>query len=65
VRSQDSLDEISTEWEHAPLDILIAAAPWRTFRWHRGPKHYSGTYRSSTEQRHVIYESRFEGRHPS
>lgn len=25
----------------------------------------SGTYRSSTEQRHVIYKSRFEGRHPS
>ena len=42
VRFQDSLDEISTEWEHAPLDILIAAAPWRTSRWHRGQKHYSG-----------------------
>ena len=60
VRCQDSLDEIRTEWECAPLDILIGAAPWRTFRWRRGQKHYSGTYWSSTEQRHVIYESRLE-----
>jgi hypothetical protein len=60
VRSQVSLGETSTEWERVPLDAIVGAAPWRTFRWHRGQKHYSGTYWSSTEQRHVIYESRLE-----
>lgn len=34
--------------------------PWRTFRWYRGQKHYSGFYWSSTESSHVIYESRLE-----
>jgi hypothetical protein len=34
--------------------------PWRTFRWHYGQRHYSGTYWSSTVGRHVIYESRLE-----
>lgn len=60
VRSQHSLDETCTDWERVPLDVLAGAAPWRTFRWHRGQKHYSGTYWSSTEQGHVIYESRLE-----
>jgi hypothetical protein len=35
-------------------------APWRTFRWYHGQKHYSGTYWSSTEESHVIYESCLE-----
>jgi hypothetical protein len=39
---------------------LFAAAPWRTFRWHLGQAHYSGTYWSATEASHVIYESRLE-----
>ncbi|CAN5555928.1 TnsA-like heteromeric transposase endonuclease subunit [soil metagenome] len=34
--------------------------PWRTFRWHYGQRHYSGTYWSSTMSAHVIYESRLE-----
>jgi len=34
--------------------------PWRSFRWYRGQKHYSGTYWSSTVGGHVIYESRLE-----
>ncbi|MFV8160555.1 TnsA-like heteromeric transposase endonuclease subunit [Mycobacterium sp. 134] len=42
------------------INELANAAPWRTFRWHRGQKHYSGTYWSSTVGRHVIYESRLE-----
>ncbi|MBB4854029.1 hypothetical protein HNP40_001409 [Mycobacteroides chelonae] len=33
---------------------------WRTFRWYRGQKHYSGSYWSSTQQAHVGYESRLE-----
>ena len=36
------------------------AAPWRTFRWRRGQKHYSGTYWSAKQNAHVVYESRFE-----
>lgn len=39
---------------------LAGAAPWRTFRWVKGQKHYSGTYWSVTEAGHVIYESRLE-----
>jgi hypothetical protein len=40
--------------------ILVTARPWREFRWRAGQKHYSGTYWSATEGRHVIYESRLE-----
>lgn len=39
---------------------LYRAAPWRTFRWYFGQRHYSGTYWSATEREHVIYESRLE-----
>jgi hypothetical protein len=39
---------------------LADAAPWRRFRWVKGQKHYSGTYWSTTEHGHVIYESRLE-----
>lgn len=60
VRRGDSLDEVCATWEHASLDLLGSAVPWRTFRWYRGQKHYSGTYWSSTEHAHVIYESRLE-----
>lgn len=39
---------------------LFRASPWRTFRWYFGQRHYSGTYWSTTERDHVIYESRLE-----
>lgn len=39
---------------------LVHAAPWRTFRWYFGQRHYSGTYWSATQRDHVIYESRLE-----
>jgi hypothetical protein len=39
---------------------LFRAAPWRTFRWYFGQRHYSGSYWSATERDHVIYESRLE-----
>lgn len=41
-------------------DLAADTAPWRTFRWFKGQKHYSGTFRSATEQDHVGYESRLE-----
>ncbi|MEV7787614.1 TnsA-like heteromeric transposase endonuclease subunit [Streptomyces sp. NPDC088106] len=40
--------------------MLYAAEPWRTFRWYMGQQHYSGSYWSSTQSDHVIYESRLE-----
>ncbi|WP_200419834.1 TnsA-like heteromeric transposase endonuclease subunit [Streptomyces sp. Y2F8-2] len=39
---------------------MEAATPWRTFRWYKGQKHYSGVYWSATVRDHVIYESRLE-----
>ncbi len=47
-------------WETAPVEMLYAAEPWRTFRWYMGQKHYSGSYWSCTQSDHVIYESRLE-----
>lgn len=44
----------------ARVGDLAAASPWRTFRWHRGQKHYPGWWWSSTTRSHVIYESRLE-----
>jgi hypothetical protein len=60
VRNKETLAECSTDWGLATTDLLSAAMPWRTFRWYHGQKHYSGTYWSSTERSHVIYESRLE-----
>jgi hypothetical protein len=48
------------DWAASSIDGLAAATPWRTFRWHRGQRHYSGTYWSATTRDHVIYESRLE-----
>lgn len=53
-RRADDLSDVTREWTAVGIDQLIAAAPWRTFRWHRGQKHYSGTYWSSTVGGHVI-----------
>ncbi|OBG80608.1 hypothetical protein A5699_10185 [Mycobacterium sp. E802] len=39
---------------------LFEAVPWRTFRWYKGQRHYSGKYWSVTDNDHVIYESRLE-----
>ncbi|MGW2654389.1 TnsA-like heteromeric transposase endonuclease subunit [Streptomyces sp. NPDC001478] len=47
-------------WESVPLEMLYAAEPWRIFRWYMGQRHYSGSYWSSTQADHVIYESRLE-----
>jgi hypothetical protein len=60
LRNRDTLSAVSTDWFLATADLLGDAAPWRTFRWYRGQKHYSGTYWSSTEGAHVVYESRLE-----
>lgn len=47
-------------WSEVSVELLASAAPWRTFRWFKGQKHYSGIYWSATTKDHVIYESRLE-----
>jgi TnsA endonuclease N terminal len=47
-------------WTIADSAVLSNAVPWRTFRWYKGQRHYSGTYWSATMRDHVIYESRLE-----
>jgi hypothetical protein len=55
---EDQLVEFAIKDAHA--DLLQDAQPYRTFRWYLGQRHYSGSYWSSTESAHVIYESRLE-----
>lgn len=59
-RSASDGHESSLALGEVTCDALAGAAPWRTFRWVKGQKHYSGTYWSATEAGHVIYESRLE-----
>ena len=60
IRDRDTLSEVALEWASVTTNFLIQAAPWRTFRWRDGQRHYSGTYWSATNRDHVIYESRLE-----
>ena len=60
IRNSADRSEVSLPWELATTEVLASAAPWRTFRWHKGQRHYSGTSWSATERGHVIYESRLE-----
>lgn len=59
-RCADDSSEVARDWTAAGIDELASATPWRTFRWYRGQRHYSGTYWSSSVGSHVIYESRLE-----
>ncbi|RIT41603.1 TnsA-like heteromeric transposase endonuclease subunit [Mycobacteroides abscessus] len=59
-RSGFNGSEVRRPWLGVSAQDLQAAAPWRTFRWYKGQKHYSGTYWSATCGGHVIYESRLE-----
>ena len=52
--------EICRPWNEVSAATLGEAAPWRTFRWHHGQKHYSGMYFAATQGDHVLYESRLE-----
>lgn len=53
-------EERSTPAAKVSLEALLRASPWRTFRSYSGQMHYPGTYWSSTQRGHVIYESRLE-----
>lgn len=59
-RSVRDGSEVTRSLSEVALDDLEAARPWRTFRWRKGQRHYSGTYWCATERDHVIYESRLE-----
>jgi hypothetical protein len=50
-------DEPWTLFDSARLSNTV---PWRTFRWDKGQRHYSGMYWSATMRDHVVYESRLE-----
>ena len=60
VRSLDGDIGTDLDWSRVSAERLFAAAPWRTFRWVHGQRHYSGSHWSSTTGDHVIYESRLE-----
>ena len=62
VKCRSSVDgsELCSPWEEVSAATLQDAAPWRTLRWRRGQKDYSGTYWSATQTAHVVYESRLE-----
>ena len=47
-------------WTAVGGAVLSSTVPWRTFRWYKGQRHYSGTYWRATTRDHVIYESRLE-----
>ncbi|MFF6911778.1 TnsA-like heteromeric transposase endonuclease subunit [Streptomyces sp. NPDC012466] len=47
-------------WGFVAAASLQSAVPWRTFRWYKGQRHYSGAYWAATVGDHVIYESRLE-----
>jgi hypothetical protein len=56
------------EMVHAPTwklseALMAEAKPFREFRWYKDQPHYSGSYWSSTESAHVVYESRLELSH--
>jgi len=42
------------------VDQVLQCRPVRTFRWHRGQRHFPGWYWSATDGTHVTYESRLE-----
>lgn len=59
-RSSSSAVEVVQSWETVEVSALARAAPWRTFRWRDGQKHYSGSFWAATENDFVVYESRLE-----
>jgi hypothetical protein len=60
VRGRVDGEVAERAWAEASVDLLQVAGPWRTFRWYKDQKHYSGIYWSATTHDHVIYESRLE-----
>lgn len=60
VRREDGGTDEHRAWPASPAEMFRSTAPWRTFRWYDGQRHYSGSYWCATTRGHVIYESRLE-----
>jgi hypothetical protein len=58
-RTRSSVAE-GEPWMLADSAVLSNSVPWRTFRWYKGQRHYSGMYWSATMRDHIVYESRLE-----
>jgi hypothetical protein len=41
-------------WPVVDSAVLSSTVPWRTFRWYKGQRHYSGLYWSATMGDHVV-----------
>ncbi len=52
-REGGGTDEYRT-WPASPAEMFRSTAPWRTFRWYDGQRHYSGSYWCATTRGHVI-----------
>lgn len=59
LRAADGSD-VDLDWSLLGTEQVKASAPWRTFRWHQGQRHFPGFYWSVTMSDLVIYESRLE-----
>jgi hypothetical protein len=59
-RLAEDAGEVCRSWTEVSLESLGRAAPWRSFRWRDGQRHFSGSYWSATDGGPVIYESRLE-----
>lgn len=60
VRLRDQVPEFASAWADVDVRTLRLAAPWRTFRFYKGQRHYPGSFWSATERDLVLYESRLE-----
>lgn len=60
VRWADGTIADGLNWSSVAAEKLKRGSPWRTFRWHKGQRHFPGWYWSDTMSNHVIYESRLE-----
>lgn len=40
-------------WTAVGSAVLSSTTPWRTFRWYKGQRHYSGVYWSATMRDHA------------
>ncbi|MEV7233885.1 hypothetical protein AB0N06_07805 [Streptomyces sp. NPDC051020] len=58
VRRRGVGEVVECAWPAASTDLLSAAAPWRTFRWFKGQKHYLGIYRSATTNDQALVHRR-------
>lgn len=69
MRQRNTAPEVTLVTDGEPTSLPLSAltyahvggcSPVRTFRWHRGQRHFPGWYWSATDRTHVMYESRLE-----